>query len=212
MADGLIDTEGAGTLAQRARAPLVPAWVLCGLLLAGCAGLIDNQRPAEARYWLEPLGATPQALGEAIEVEWQLGVVPGLDTDRILALEADARLRQLEHARWADHLPDVLHSVLGRSLHANGLVPVEQNAGCRLSLEVQSFFLARGAGSVDVALAGHFRCVGPAQHVAAQDVAARAFVSSRGESVAQVVAAFQQALDEVTTQLLGQAGEIIAAP
>jgi ABC-type uncharacterized transport system auxiliary subunit len=212
MRHGLIDMHGAGSRPRLKRAPRAPALVLCGLLLAGCAGLIDNQRPAEARYWLEPLGATPRAVDEAIEVEWQLTVVPGLDTDRILALETDARLRQLEHAHWADHLPDVLQSVLGRSLRANGLIPVERGADCRLSLEVQSFFLARGAGSVEVVLAGHVRCMDPAEAVVAQAVAARAAVAARGESVPQVVAAFQQALDEATTQLLEQAGEIIAAP
>ena len=117
---------------------------------------------------LEPLGETPRAPGEPRDVEWQLSVVPGLDTDRILALDADARLRQLE-----------------------------------------AFFLVRGAGSVGsarVALAGRMQCEGQTQ-----DVAAQASVPSGGEPTAQVVAAFQQALDEVTRALLDQVGESIAA-
>ena len=107
------------------------------------------------------------------------------------------------NSRWGGYIPAGI---------ANGLIPVERGADCRLSLEVQSFFLARGAGAVEVALAGHVRCMDPAEAVVAQAVAARAAVSARGESVPQVVAAFQQALDEATTQLLQQAGEIIAAP
>ena len=60
--------------------------VMCCLLQAGCGGLLDTQRPAESRYWLEPVGVTGSAVADIREVELQLTVVPGLDTDRVLAL------------------------------------------------------------------------------------------------------------------------------
>ena len=45
-----------------------------------------------------------------------VSAVPGLDTDRVLALSTDARLNQYANARWPDHLPEVLTSVMKRSL------------------------------------------------------------------------------------------------
>ena len=99
--------------------------------------------------------------------------------------------------------------MLGRSLRSNGLIPAEHAADCKLDLEVQAFFLVRGAGaagSASVALEGRLDCMGRAQNVSA-----KASVPPRGESVAQAVAALQQALDEVTRDLLGEAAEFMSA-
>lgn len=193
---------------MRGRAGIAGAAVC--LLLAACGGLIDTSRPAAAAYWLEPLGATEWALDEARALDLHLTAVPGLDTDRILTLGPDARLGRLDQARWADHLPEVLRSVLGRSLRANGLEPQGRAAGCWLDLEVQAFYLARQpgeAGSAEVGLQGRFECTGRAA-----DFTARAAAPAGDTSAGQAVAAFQRALDQATRELLRRAGEFLASP
>jgi uncharacterized lipoprotein YmbA len=183
---------------------LTPLFLLClavlsALWLAGCGSLLDTQRPVDKRYWLEPLAASGGGSLDGLELSFELTAVPGLDSERVLLLGPDARLAQLGQARWADSLPDVLQSVLARSLSNAGANRVDAGGrtDCHLQLEVQRFF-ARGAPPSDVAvsMAGRFECRGANLPVR---VEARAH-SGPGDSA--VVAALQAALDQSTRDLL----------
>jgi ABC-type uncharacterized transport system auxiliary subunit len=180
------------------------------LLLAACSGVMDSAQPAKQYYMLAPCcdssagGADP---GPALVLT--VGAVPGLDTDRVLALSGDARLNQYANARWPDHLPEVLTSVIKRSLASSGRFS-DVTAGGRakdggwfLQLEVQQFYGIRGASgntsSVVVEVSGSIEC-GDKRH---------AFTLTDSNTVGEerlsgVVAAHQRGLDEVTRQVMAE--------
>jgi ABC-type uncharacterized transport system auxiliary subunit len=160
---------------------------------------------------LVPVSGTA-SLDQGPELAMTLSAVPGLDTDRVLAFSSDARLNHYANARWPDHLPEVLTSVMQRSLSASGkFSEVEQGTrkssdGWLLKLEVQQFYGIQNSsgntGSVKVQMSGSIEC---------NDVRGTFTLSDSNsvsdERLAAVVAAHQRGLDDVTRQLLDQIGE-----
>ena len=191
------------------RTSLVMKWtVFCMTLsaLTACGSLIETQRPADEVYWLEPLAGEFATADGAVPVRLQVSAVPGLDTDRVLSLDEDARLAQLGLARWPDYLPELLGSVLRRSLQGAGLHVLNDSVGrdenqCLLNIEVRSFFARSRQGnaqSAEVQLAGKLSC-GTGEW-------ALTLVSTQptGSAAPDVVAALQNALDEVSERLIDQ--------
>jgi len=182
---------------------------LAALVLAGCSGLLTSEQPAKQYYLLMPLAsaATASASPTAPDLAVTVATVPGLDTDHVLALGTDAGLGRYGNARWPDHLPEVLSSVLARSLEATGRFRSVRAGGrpgvdgWSLQLELRAFYglqdAAGNTGSVEIALAGALDC-GDTSH--AVDVAATSAV--REQRVATVVAAHQAALDQATRQVI----------
>lgn len=196
-------------------APALPALLL--LLLAGCGNVLTSEQPARHHYLLGPYEATPaQARQEtAPELTLSLAAIPGLDTDRILALGIDARLNHYANARWPDHLPEVLASVIRRSLEATGRYAAVREAeagateGWALDLEVRAFYGIQDAGgattAVRVALAGTLACGGATHALRLSEATPVA-----EERLAAVVAAHQAGLDGVTRQLIGRVEALCA--
>lgn len=194
------------------------ATLLPALLLTSCAGVLNSEQPAQLNYLLRPYAAaaTPAAGGALPELVLQLTVIPGLDTDRLLALGVDARLSHYANARWPDHLPEVLASVMQRSLEATGRFATVEVAATgapdawSLDLEVREFYGIQDAAgvtsSVRVGLAGRLAC-GAQAHVL--HLAETAPVAE--ERLAVVVAAHQAALDRVTRQLIERTQALCAA-
>ena len=188
------------------------------MLLTACAGVLTSEQPARQNYLLRPYEATAAPGDGAARpaLLLQLDVVPGLDTDRILALDADARLNHYANARWPDHLPEVLASVLRRSLESSGRFGSVEVAATGapdawfLELELREFYGIHGAdgmtSAVRAGLAGHLACGGETH---ALSVAESAPVTE--ERLATVVAAHQAALDGVTRQLLERIQALCAA-
>ena len=190
--------------------------VLAMLLMAqGCGGILTSDQPARQTYLLTPLATSlPATAGDgAVDLALDVAAIPGLDTDRILALGADARLQPVSNARWTDHLPEVLTSILERSLEATGQFSSVHGSdhaaegGWLLQLEVREFFgIQDGAGntsSVRVGLAGNIECNGdrhPLRLDEAHPVAA--------QRLASVVAAHQAGLDGVTRELIDRIGQV----
>lgn len=188
---------------------LLPALAAMTMLLAACSGVMDSKQPARQVYILTPYSGAADAANPAPGPELSISVsaVPGLDTDRVLALSNDARLNQYANARWPDHLPEVLTSIMKRSLMSTGrFSSVEESNrasgdGWLLVLEVQQFYGIRNASgntsAVIVEMAGSIEC---------NDLR-NSFTLSDSNSVADerlsaVVAAHQRGLDDVTAQLL----------
>ena len=181
---------------------------LLALLLAGCGNVLTSEQPARHHYLLSPYEASPaqgrQETGP--ELTLSLAAIPGLDTDHILALGVDARLNHYANARWPDHLPEVLASVLRRSLEATGLytavLEAEPDAteGWALSLEVREFYGIQDAGgattAVRVELAGALHCGGDTHALRLSEA-----TPVTEQRLAAVVAAHQVGLDGVTRQL-----------
>jgi len=192
---------------------VLPA-LLLAVILPGCSGLLTSEQPARQNYLLQPLGAAGGGFEGSPHVSLRLGlgVIPGLDTDRILALDPDARLIPYANARWPDRLPEVLSSVLQRSLEGTGRYAQVASGGRAaegewvLDLELRAFYGIRTrAGSTDsvrIALAGTLACGAETGRLSLTHSAPVA-----EERLAAVVAAHQAALDAVTRQLVEQLGE-----
>lgn len=188
--------------------PLLLLAALPALLLQACSGILTSEQAAKQYYLLTPYqSAAPIETAEPrVKIGLSVKAVPGLDTDRIQALGADARLNRYGNARWPDHLPEVLTSVLRRSLEATGRYDTREfmagNADdWNLRLEARQFYgLQTAAGdtrSVVVELAGSLVCAGREQpvHLTASSPVAE-------QRLAAVVAAHQAGLDSITRDLL----------
>lgn len=181
------------------------------LLLAGCGNILTSPQPVRHHYLLSPYqaAATHADQQAAPELTLSLKAIPGLDTDRILALGTDARLNHYANARWPDHLPEVLASVIRRSLEATGRYAAVRAAepgateDWTLNLEVREFYGIQDASgataAVRVALAGTLSCGGATHALSLSEATPVA-----EERLAAVVAAHQSGLDGVTRQLIGQ--------
>ena len=179
------------------------------LLMQACGGILTSENAAKQYYLLQPLEA-PAPRADAAQrhaLSVNVTAVPGLDTDRIMALGADARLNRYSNARWPDHLPEVLVSVLRRSLEESGrfsavTTDVRTPADAwSLELEIQQFYGVQSASgvtrSVIVELAGELACGGLSRRIRLEHDSPVA-----EERLAAVVSAHQEGLDAVTRDLL----------
>ena len=185
---------------------------------AGCAGLLDSEEPADRVYWLDPyVVPAPDVVADTkSSLSIFVGAAPGLDTDRLLILEPDARLNHYASARWPDNIPDVIQSHLQVTLESSGRFarvsagPASRAAQRHLELELREIYtVASRSGQapvVRVALGGYVNC-----SETDDLIALRASVSVDNNRLSNVVAAYQVALDEVSRQLVGQLAESCAS-
>lgn len=199
--------------AKRTIGAAVLAIVIAGGV-GGCAGLLDSDEPAERVYWLEPyLIAAPDVLRDA-QSSLSLSVVaaPGLDTDRLLILEPDARLNHYAAARWPDNIPDVIQSHLQATLESTGQFsrvtagPTSRAAHRRLELEIREIYTvssgAKRTPVVRMTLGGYVSCSDTDD---ALMLATDAGIE--GDRLSSIVAAYQNALEAVSRQLVRQLRE-----
>ena len=184
--------------------------VLClaSVCLGACGSLTESDKPAVTNWWLIPYAGAAQATDSASPVIVSISAVPGLDTDRILALSAEVELKPYSGARWVDSLPELMESLVGRTLEASGrFEPVSGRAGgsirpCDLHLEIREFYatLKTGGetGDVRVAMSGRYRC-GSGQSLPIQ---LQRSVPVHDNRMRAIVAAFQRAMDEAMQGLL----------
>ncbi len=177
--------------------------------ITACSAVLTSEQAPEQIYLLEPLSATVSETGSVPRPSLTLSVnaVPGLDTDRIQAINLDSRLNQYANAHWADHLPEVLSSVLRRSLVSSGQFNAVRTGRSpdppdwTLALEIQKFYgVLNSAGStaeIAAELEGLLQC-NDEQHA----VQLSSSIPVHEERLSVVVKAHQQALDGITQQLL----------
>jgi len=192
---------------------ILTAILMAVFALTACSGVLQSEKPAINVWWLQPVSTAPRADNAVSPVTLALDIttVPGIDSGRILALSSDAQLKPYAGARWADEVPDLADSLITRSLKASGRFDVVQHgrAGavapdCTLRLELNEFFgnldSAGHTRGVSVAIDGSFRCGQGGAHA----VASRADVDVAADNMSVIVAAFQQALDQVTLDIIKQ--------
>ena len=179
--------------------------------IVACAGMLDSNQPAERTYWLQPL--IVQGVDTAVDSMPSLVVTvraaPGLDTDRMLILQSGARLNHYEAARWPDNVPEVLESLLRRTVESTGNYArvsggkSTRSADWQLELEVREFYtvVASSAGSskVRVALSGYVNC-----HDTDYVISILANVDLYNERLSAIVAAYENALHEVSRQMISK--------
>ena len=183
-------------------------------LVTACGGILTSDQPVKQTYILEPW-TVPS--GDFSGASWPtlaltVTAVPGLDTDHIQAIGTNARMHHYANARWADFLPEVLASVMRRSLSsadrftAVKASPAPDTDDWVLALEAQQFYgiqdAAGNTSSVAVRFEGVLRCK-DLDH----QLQIKSSRSVREERLSVVVRANQQALDDVTQQLLEQLTE-----
>lgn len=185
--------------------------VLTGLTLmmaGGCAPLLESDQPSASTWWLEPTRLDLSAIsGDARPLSLSVTVVPGLDSNRMLTLDPEARLDHVAGAHWADHLPELVTSLVTRSLEGAPRFPAISRNGyrrggeCLLALEVRAFQVQLDADqvarSVSVEIAGLYRC--DDTHRVLRLSANTPVVANR---VPLIVEAFQAAFDDNMRQLV----------
>jgi ABC-type uncharacterized transport system auxiliary subunit len=191
------------------KAQLSAIVLVCVLACTACGGVLTSDQPARQDYLLKPMSLAPAQPSDPPSLSLAVSAVPGLDSNRILVVDPEARLNSFAGAHWPDHLPEVLGSVLQRSLTSSGLFSSVETGARTVradwiaELEIQEFYALQTTSgitsSVRALLAGHVLCDGNRQvlRLAASE-------SVTDERLATVVAAHQDALDDVTHQLIEQ--------
>jgi cholesterol transport system auxiliary component len=187
-------------------------YLLMLLSVGACSGLTHSDQPATVKWWLKPYtGLSQVAPSETVKLlALSVTAVPGLDVDRILTLSDDAELNYFAGALWVDNLPELVTSLLGRSLDATGHFEVlagrrgTDTENCSLDLELQEFYalLSPGgqASTVQVTINGRYQC----ESASPVMLQLSASIPVNDHRMSVVVAAFQQAMDDVTRDMLDQ--------
>ena len=177
-----------------------------------CSDLTRSDKPAATTWWLKPYNGLigSSVVVPVLPLELTLTAVPGLDSDKILTLSPDAELKPYAGARWTDHVPELLGSLIERSLQASGRFEILHGPAdtgsttCKLQLELLEFFAELNTGGrttgVRAALSGRYQC----GSAAAVDVHSSVSISVADERMNIIVAAFQQATDRMTREILDQ--------
>ena len=122
----------------------IPLLCVC---LAGCSGLFKSTAPPEQIYFLRapaagagtsatgstsPAGSTSAADGTAVGASVRVGhpmAGPGLDTPRIMLVQADHRMNFFAGSRWPAPLPNVVEALAVQTLRAsNAWASVEDSS------------------------------------------------------------------------------------
>lgn len=184
--------------------------LLMALSLTSCSGLTRSDKPVTHTWLLMPLEQAVQKppAGPVTNIVVSVVAVPGLDTDRILTLSKDAELNFFAGARWADHPPEMLASLTGRTLQASGDFNVVSSAAkgglddCDLRLEVQAFYAygtsSGTASEVRIALGGEYSC----RSGKSEPIRLQASIPVYEDKMSSIVAAFQTGVDKVMGDLL----------
>jgi len=203
------------------------AAALVCVLLAGCTGLFHSNAQPEQNYYLRaPLaasgapGATPgaalTATGASLRVATLLAS-PGLDSSRIMLLQADHRMNFYAGSRWPGTAPQVIGALTVETLRASGAWNWVQDSASAfpadylLQITVRRFEAdysgGGGAPQVQVVL----DCTlgrREGREVIASFVAQGA-ATAAADRMSEVVAAFEQATGAALQSLSQQAGEAV---
>jgi len=179
--------------------------------IASCAGLLDSNQPAEKIYWLDPYIVQQATVFDGAQSSLAVSVsaAPGLDTDRLLILGPGARLNHYAAARWPDHFPEVLESLLRTTLESTERYSrVTAGATSRptdwvLDLEVRELYTltnpSENAPMVRMVLSGYVSCLDSDYAIAMQ---ANAGIDD--DRLSEIVAGYQHVLREISRQLVAQ--------
>jgi cholesterol transport system auxiliary component len=186
-----------------------PALLLLLLALAGCAGL-TGPREDFTVYALDP----PAQRGDGPVLDWQLLIDQPHTSDllggfRVVVAPGGAERQVYKGARWSERAPSLVQGVWVRAFEADGRLPGAARAGTGvradllLATDLTDFQARYRDGVPVVEVEVHARLVDPRdRRIVAREVF-RAEAPADGVEVAAVVAGFQSALAQATTELVG---------
>ena len=97
--------------------------LLC-LGLAGCSGLFQSKEKPEQTYYLRaPAARTAATSAPAIPASVRVirpAASPGLDTSRIMLVEADHRMNFFSGSRWPATAPELIEALAVQTLRTSG--------------------------------------------------------------------------------------------
>ncbi len=187
-------------------------YLLMLLSVSACSGLTHSDQPATVKWWLKPYtGLSQVAPSEPVKLlALSVTAVPGVDTDRVLTLSDDAELKHFAGARWVDNLPELVTSLIGRSLEGTGRFEVlagRRGTGtenCSLDLELRKFYASLSpsgrTSTVQVAINGRYHCDSATPLV----IQLSTSIPVSDDRMSVIVAAFQQGMDSMMKELLEQ--------
>ncbi|MFZ1906814.1 MAG: ABC-type transport auxiliary lipoprotein family protein [Steroidobacteraceae bacterium] len=202
------------------------------LAVTGCTGLFHSTAPPEQTYLLRapappaaaapavPPGAalaSPAAL-PSIRVS-QPGADPGLNSSRIILVQADHRLNFYSGSRWAGPVPDLVEALTVETLRASGGWQSVQDADSPfpsdylLRIRVRRFEADYTGGGPAPEVHVVLDCVvgqREGREVLASFIA-QGSATAAADRMSAVVAAFEQATDEALTSLAQQSHTAVAA-
>lgn len=146
-------------------------------------------------------------------VDWQLSVsTPDthqlLDSTRIAVRPAPDRLQTYKGARWADSAPELLQTALVQAFEDSGrIAAVGRFGGTRgdfgLFTELRAFEAVYTGGRPEVVVELQARLVALRGHGGVTSKRFRVVVPSDGEQIEPVVAAFGQAMTQLSQDVVG---------
>jgi cholesterol transport system auxiliary component len=202
-------------------------------VLAGCSGLFHSTAPPEQTYYLRPpaaAAAAPAGAGAAsdgaaaqpdlvsLRVIHPLAA-PGLDSPRILLIQADHRMNFYAGSRWPAAVPDMVGALTIDTLRGSGAwASVEDPASpfpsdYLLQIAVRRFEADYTAGGAAPVVYVQLDCtVGrrEGREVVATFTAAGS-APAAANRLAEVIAAFEQSAGEALTSLSQQTGQAVRA-
>lgn len=179
--------------------------------LTGCSSILTSDQPPDQVYWLEPSDLSTEfiTVADGPRLRVTVAVVPGLDTDRILIKGPGPTMSHYAGARWPDSLPELIQSLLVRSLESTGLflqVAGPTSVGSfesEMRLELREFFaIASTTGSgpkILMYLQGNLEC-----GTATSPIGARATSAAAANRLHAIVEAHQRTLHDVIRSLATQ--------
>ncbi len=182
---------------------------------SGCSGLFISDVPADKVFLLVPLADGPPGSAQVNlpKLTLNVDIVPGLDTDRLLVLGPHAELNHHATARWQDYLPEVLSSVIRRSLEQAGLfskVRIGIPGGdddWTLQLEVREFYsLANSTGQIRNVQATIGATIDCHSHEHSFSLTATKPVSEH--NIEAVVRAHQLVVDQIQRELIQELEQV----
>jgi cholesterol transport system auxiliary component len=201
------------------------------LLLSGCSGLFHSTTPPAQTYYLRAPSASTAALpaaatavatpaGASVSLRVEQPVAgPGLDTARILLVQADHRMNFYAASRWPAPAPQLIGALAIETLRASGTWSSVQDATSAfpaqylLQITVRRFDADYSGGALPEAHVVFDCTLGrrEGREVIASFVV-QGTAGAAADRMGDVVTAFEQATGAALTSLSQQAGEAVRAP
>jgi cholesterol transport system auxiliary component len=191
------------------RTPLILAAALATLLLAGC-GSIGGPK-TEVRVFSPSTKVQPDASWPNADWQVTVGVQSAnqlLDSTTIAVRPTPNVLQTYKGARWADSAPDLLQTAIVEGFEDSGKVGGVSRVGANtrgdfgLFLEIRAFETVYGAGGPEAVVEVQARMVRFRGRAIASQRFRRA-VPGSGADIDSMVAAFGQAMSQVSADVIG---------